>query len=192
MNSKKKAAIAVLLSLMLAQNSAGFQPTPIEPVPQTAFRVVVVEEREAVIYDTFEAPTPPRERISVPAPTSIIKVKIKPTPVPATNSKTISGTGRSVKGLASYYCCTNGYPSGNYAAAGPQLRVAMGGGYSSNASQPWKGRIVTVCGSKGCARVKLVDWCQCYWKQSHEKVIDLYKGVFFNIGAERGIVTVSW
>ena len=40
-------------------------------------------------------------------------------------------------------------------------------------------------------KVKLVDWCQCYWKQSHEKVIDLYWDVFNSIDASKG-VTISW
>lgn len=179
MSFKKKVALAITLSLIMAQNSAGAQPRPLEAVPQAEFR-------EVIIYDSFEHPKAQATR--VPA------LKLTPTAKATSKTKTkfTNKSNRVLTGLASYYCCTNGYPRGNYAAAGPKLRVALGGGYSAESPQPWKGKTITVCGSKGCVKVTLVDWCQCYWKKYNEKVIDLYKNVFFNIGAERGTVTISW
>jgi hypothetical protein len=47
-----------------------------------------------------------------------------------------SGIGsplQGVQGLATWFCCTAGHPSGLYAAAGPALRVGH-----------WRGRVVTV------------------------------------------------
>lgn len=95
-------------------------------------------------------------------------------------------------GNASWYCqagrspCAKGYPdrtgTDRYAAAGPALRAAICGVQSCTS---WRGRTVIVNGQP----VKLIDWCQCYWHQSIEKVIDLYHDVFVLTG---GRVTISW
>ena len=105
----------------------------------------------------------------------------KPTPKPAPK------TSRSISGAASWYCragvspCTYGYPDDGgfdaYAAAGPKLRAAIG--------SSWRGRIVYVDG----IRVKLIDWCQCYKGEPHEKLLDLYYDVFARAGSS---VTVRW
>lgn len=71
-----------------------------------------------------------------------------------------------------------------YAAAGPGLRAAICG---SQDCTSWRGRTVLVNGYA----VKLVDWCQCYWKQSHEKLIDLFWDAWVKTGAGGG-VKISW
>lgn len=68
-----------------------------------------------------------------------------------------------------------------YAAAGPGLRAAICG---SQACTSWRGRTVYVNGH----RVKLIDWCQCYWKRSNEKLIDLYWDAWVTTGARSGVV----
>jgi hypothetical protein len=125
-------------------------------------------------------------------------VTVKPTPTPRPHVAASSGGGggggggggriggSAIRGLASWYCragvsiCHYQYPDTRgfdaYAAAGPRLREAIGN---------WRGRIVSVNG----VRVKLVDWCQCYKGERHEKVIDLYYDVFRRVG---GTVTIRW
>jgi hypothetical protein len=113
----------------------------------------------------------------VPTARAIVRVIPKPPPV----------TTHSVTGLASWYCragsspCTYGYPDGSgfnaYAAAGPALRAAIG--------PDWRGRIITVDG----VRVKLIDWCQCYRGEPHEKLLDLYYDVYKRTGAN---VRIRW
>jgi len=103
-------------------------------------------------------------------------------------------TSHVLRGTASWYCnndgsraqtsaCHHRYPDTGgfdaYAAAGPMLRAALGGG------ERWRGRVVLVDG----IRVKLVDWCQCYKGQANEKVIDLYHDVFRRTGSA---VTIRW
>jgi hypothetical protein len=95
-------------------------------------------------------------------------------------------TGNHASGTATWYCesgvsaCPAAYPGGMYAAAGSALRVGA-----------WRGRIVQVCGSGRCVRVKLIDWCAC--GGSH--IVDLYGDAFrqlapLNAGGLH--VTVSW
>jgi hypothetical protein len=139
-----------------------------------------------------------------PQPAAALDVVIKPTPTPkppprqasssgqGRSSTAVRSSGNSLRGKASWYCNNDGsraqisachyqYPDTGafnaYAAAGPRLRAALGSG--------WRGRVVSVNG----VRVKLVDWCQCYQGQSHEKVIDLYLDVFRRTG---GDVTIRW
>jgi hypothetical protein len=96
-------------------------------------------------------------------------------------------TTNVLRGPASWYCragvspCTYTHPDGGgfdaYAAAGPELRAAIG--------PSWRGTIVLVDG----IRVRLIDWCQCYKGQPHEKLLDLYYDVYARTGSA---VTIRW
>jgi hypothetical protein len=89
-------------------------------------------------------------------------------------------SGLSRRGVASWYCCTRGYPSGLYAAAGPALRVGH-----------WRGRTVWVALDGRSVPVTLIDWCLC----GHGRVIDLYPAAFSRLAPlNRGLVkvTVNW
>jgi hypothetical protein len=94
--------------------------------------------------------------------------------------------GKSVKGEATWYCnvgpdaqqsrCTHGYEaSGAYAAAGPELRKALGPDY--------KGTHVWVNG----VEVILVDFCAC----GGDHVIDVYHDTWVTI-PHPDRVTVTW
>jgi hypothetical protein len=67
----------------------------------------------------------------------------------------------------------------------------MGGCPQTSCPQPWRGDWVKVCrtGTSTCTEVQLIDWCQCHWKTSIEKVIDLYNAPFNVVGSN---VTLSW
>jgi hypothetical protein len=82
-------------------------------------------------------------------------------------------TSAPIEGVATYYCwpaghsrCTHGYPAdGAYAAAGPELRAALGPHY--------KGKHVFVNG----VEVTLIDWCAC----GGNHVIDVYHSTWVKI-----------
>ena len=117
------------------------------------------------------------------APAKPIVVAI-PTPTPKAPPPVYRN---SISGRSSWYCragtspCTVGYPDDGgldaYAAAGPGLRAAIG--------PDWRGKVVLVDG----LRVKLIDWCQCYRGEPHEKLLDLYYDVYARVG---GSVTIRW
>ena len=82
-------------------------------------------------------------------------------------------------GTASWY---DYVPGG--AAAGPALRSALGKG--------WRGQTVSVCAEGDCVRVMLSDWCQCYWKQPRERLIDLDVRSFARLApTSRGVIKVT-
>lgn len=147
----------------------GFHMTFTLPIP---FRVLPIR-------DTWQGTPPPsRPPIVLPTPELIVET-----------------AGNRVSGRASWFCkagvsiCTKGYPPGSMvAAAGPGLRAAICG---SQSCESWRGRQVVVCSRTGCRSITLTDWCQCYWKQSGEKLIDLYYVVWQAIDPKDG-VTVSW
>jgi hypothetical protein len=77
-----------------------------------------------------------------------------------------------------------------YAAAGPQLRVAMGGTVSVNGPDPWRGRTVRVKAKSGLSvLVTLSDWCLCTGSGSS---IDLYYDAWKALGGPVNPVTISW
>lgn len=190
---KRVLAAAFVLVLAITPLASGQQPS--EPAGELDFRPV------PAFVDQLATQTPEptkqalRERLSVPrvlagATPGVVeqpkpqKVVITPRPL-----MTVPPQANRILGKASWYCrpgvsiCSKGYPAGGlYGAAGPGLRAAMCGNQASNC---WRGRTVYV----NKIPVKLIDWCQCYWKQPKEKLIDLYYSVFLKTG---GQVVIAW
>jgi hypothetical protein len=205
------ASLIVAGTFTLAANvAAGLEPGPRfpAPIPDSAFGPVVVPSadpalnesarsdtstladdlpafddalpalEDARLQDTILATPPPARPQPSTAVTKPVIVQVPP-PAPKTT--------HALSGLASWYCragvsiCTAGYPDDGgvdaYAAAGPDLRAAIGSG--------WRGKIVYVDG----LRVRLIDWCQCYHGEPHEKLLDLYYDVYARVG---GNVTIRW
>ena len=104
-------------------------------------------------------------------------------PGPPPSSRAAPGTLRAVtrpasarlSGWATYFAAPNGT-----AAAGPALRRLIGAG--------WRGTWVVVCGQdhRGCATVRLTDWCACGDRRGLPTLIDLDFDTVARLGWDTG------
>lgn len=120
------------------------------------------------------APTPQ----ATPAPT-VLAVPAAPTPV----APPPPPPAPVVAGMASNYPGTAGF-AGQATVA---LPGAMGGAYTG-AVQGY----VTVCAER-CARLPVVDWCQCYWGSADQRVADISHAAWpliTDMPLSRGLVPV--
>jgi hypothetical protein len=72
--------------------------------------------------------------------------------------------GAAISGRATWYCCTLGWRG--------EAVVALPGALGGHYDPPPAGTYVTICADR-CARLPVVDYCDCYWGSSAEKVADL-------------------
>lgn len=188
------APVLALCAIALVWTAEAREPSRWEPVPQGQFRPIQTaaapsptRPEATVVVDTLRTRHDRPGRPLVPQEAARARSEPVRTARPAAPR-----LGRSIRGLASWYCragvsiCHYAYPDRRgadlYAAAGPRLRRAVGAG--------WRNDVVTVCGQR-CARVRLVDWCECHGGESGvEKLIDLYWDAWTATGG--GTVTVSW
>jgi hypothetical protein len=84
-----------------------------------------------------------------------------PTPVPTPEPTPVPDPG--IVGIASHYPGTAGWMG----EATVALPGALGGRYTGEVNG-----FVTVCADR-CARLPIVDWCQCYWGTADERIVDL-------------------
>lgn len=161
------AILAALLYLLSTPTATGHVPSAFRPIPPDAFQPV------------WNAPS------ASLAPTVVPTATPGPTPRPKPSATPPLRASHLLIGLATWYClpgvsaCMAAHPTGGmYAAAGPALRAALG--------PHWRGRVVTVCGSK-CVQVTLADWCSC----GGGHTIDLYADAFRQIASlSQGVVGV--
>jgi hypothetical protein len=123
----------------------------------------LLDLRERVAPETLSAPralpTPAAAEMEATIVVRHVAAARAPTPVP-----TPPPTGDSVTGLATWYCCSEGWRGEAVVA----LPGAVGGHYDA----PPTARSVTVCAEE-CASLPVVDYCDCFWGTPDQKVADL-------------------
>jgi hypothetical protein len=93
--------------------------------------------------------------------------------------------GNKVTGLATWYCCSDGWRG----VAVVALPGALGGRYDA----PPASRSVTVCADR-CVSLPVVDFCDCYWGTANQKVADLSPEAWAAIsdtGTAAGVIRVT-
>lgn len=184
MSPRTKALGALIAGVLLVSGCAEAQAAP-----TSAYRaydgpwlpVVVAEPTPTATV----APEPSYSPTPRPTPRPTPKPSAAPRP-PQRGPVAPSGFPRGavrISGVATWYCdpawpspCAAGFGwRGAYAAAGPELRRALG--------PHWRGRIVWVNG----VRVQLIDWCAC----GGNHVIDVYHLTWRKI-PHPDEVTIRW
>ena len=97
------------------------------------------------------------------APTTEPSVSPSPSPRPEPADGVLGGNPDEIRGIASNYPGTAGWPG----EATVALPGDLGGRYNGKVNG-----FVTVCVDR-CVRLPVVDWCQCYWGTHDERVVDL-------------------
>jgi len=203
-NQKRPHRLALLLAVGALWGLVGaadaVPPTPRAPIPASEFTPLVIAsprtdpKSEATVQDRSTPPPDPGD-VVLDQPWPEVRPQLPsqsprrvPQPKPRTEtprpprSRPHQGSDGTVRGTATWYCwpaypsrCTAGYPSnGAYAAAGPELRRALG---------HWRGRSVYVNG----VRVTLIDWCAC----GGDHVIDVYHATWLRIPHPSSAV-ITW
>ncbi|HJP70885.1 MAG TPA: hypothetical protein VJ975_04135 [Candidatus Limnocylindria bacterium] len=91
-----------------------------------------------------------------------------PRPILAERGAVLAGNpeaerGEPITGIASNYAGTAGWMGEPTVA----LPGALGGRYTGEVNG-----YVTVCADR-CARLPVVDWCECYWGTDDERIVDV-------------------
>lgn len=194
-------AVVMILVVVLAatfvwasehQRVASVEPSPAPtPVPAWMFTSILPAPTSDLVRSLQTHSAPPLD----PPPRQFVKHTLPP--LKPNLPSLPRAIGRSLRGLATWYCLpswpsacmyVHPDPAGMYAAAGPSLRAAIG--------PRWRNKLVKVVANGRSVWVRLADWCLCTGSGAS---IDLYSGPFAYLSGRSpsspggGLsVTITW